>query len=189
MRNIVSSLFISLDGVTEAPDQWQFDVFDGDMGAAMMKELSAIDTILLGRVTYQEWSGYWPDYPADAGDAGFANFINHTPKYVVSNTLDSVAWGNYSDSIHLIPGQSLKEELSKLKAQPGNNISVTGSPTLVRSLLRDGLLDRLTLLYHPVVVSDGKRHLFNDSDGLKRLKLVEHTVTGSGVAILTYEPR
>ena len=83
MRKVVSGLFITLDGVTEAPNEWQFDSFDGDLGAEMGAMIAGTDTVLLGRVTYQEWAGYWPT----ASDEPFAGFINNTPKYVVSTTL------------------------------------------------------------------------------------------------------
>src|SRR5205085_2130561 len=113
----------------------------------------------------------------------FASFINNTPKYVVSTTLESVAWQNAT----LLKG-NLAAELTRLKAQPGQNITVTGSPTLVRSLLQQDLLDELTLMIHPVVAGKGK-HLFPPGSDLKRLQLVSHTMTSSGVAILTYHPR
>jgi len=176
MRKVVSGLFISLDGVTEAPNEWQFDSFDEDLGTEMGAMIADTDTILLGRVTYQEWADYWPT----STDEPFAGFINNTPKYVVSTTLDSVDWQNST----LLKG-NLAEELARLKAQPGKTITVTGSPTLVRSLLQQDLLDELTLMIHPVVAGKGKR-LFPNGGDLKRLQLVSHKMTGSGVAILTY---
>jgi dihydrofolate reductase len=179
MRKIVSGLFISLDGVTEAPNEWQFDNFDEDMGSAMGAMIGDTDTILLGRVTYQEWADYWPT----STDEPFAGFINNTPKYVVSTTLDNVTWQNST----LIKG-NLAEELARLKAQPGKNITVTGSPTLVRSLIQQDLLDELILMIHPVIVGKGKR-LFTPGVDLKRLQLVSHTMTSTGVAILTYHPK
>lgn len=181
MRKVEASLFISLDGVVESPDQWQFDVFDEDMMTTMTNQLAGEDAFLLGRVSYQEWSNYWPT----SSDEPFASFINQTPKYVVSTTLDKVEWGQWNN-VTLIKGH-VAEAITRLKQQPGKNIGIGGSPTLVRSLLYDGLLDELTLLYHPVVVGKGK-HLFNDGDELKRLKLVHSKITGSGVAILTYQP-
>lgn len=99
MRNVVSGLFISLDGVTESPDQWQFDNFDEDMGAAMGEMFSSVDTMLLGRVTFEEWAPYWPT----STDEPFASFINSVPKVVVSKTLKNVAWGDF-DSISLLEG-------------------------------------------------------------------------------------
>jgi dihydrofolate reductase len=181
MRKLISGLFISLDGVTQSPDQWQFDVFDADMMAALTAHIAAEDTILLGRVTYQEWSHYWPT----ATDEPYASHINTTPKYVVSTTLDTVAWGNWQNA-HLIR-DNLAEVIARLKQQPGKNIGVAGSPTLARSLLEADLLDELTLMIHPVVAGSGKR-LFEGADTLKRLKLVASTTTRSGVAMLTYQP-
>jgi dihydrofolate reductase len=182
MRKVVASLFVSLDGVAESPDQWQFDAFDDDMGAELVEQISAADTMLLGRVTYEDWKDYWPNATQDLD---FANFINNVPKYVVSNTLDSVSWGSY-DTIHLIKGDPTAE-IERLKALPGKNITVGGSPTLVRSLLELGLVDEFIPLIHPVIAGKGKR-LFKDGDELKRLKLVRSKISGSGVAILTYVP-
>ena len=180
MRKVVSGLFISLDGVTEKPFEWQFDNFDAEMGAELEKFIADTDTILLGRVTYQEWAGYWPTATTDES---FANFINNTPKYVVSTTLNKVDWQNST----LIKGD-LPGEIKKLKEQPGKNIGVTGSPTLVRSLIQNDLLDELILMVHPVLAGSGKR-LFGDGDALKRLKLVKNETTSTGVALLTYAPR
>lgn len=182
MRKIVASLFISLDGVTEAPDQWQFDHFDADMMAGMGTQLAMEDTVLLGRVTYQEWADYWPN----SDDEMYGSHINNTPKYVVSTTLDKVGWGKWNN-VTLIKG-NLAEELNKLKQQPGKNIGVAGSPTLVRSLLQKGLIDELMLMIHPVVVGRGKR-LFKDGSELKQLELIYSKITETGVAILTYRPR
>lgn len=179
MRKIVAALFISLDGVVQSPDQWQFDHFDEDMGVAMQAALAAQDTVLLGRVTYQEWAPYWPT----ATDEPFATYINRTPKYVASTTLQTVTWQNST----LITGD-LAAALARLKQQPGKNIGVAGSPTLVRSLLHAGLLDTLMLMVHPVVVGRGQR-LFQDGDALQRLKLVEATTTRTGVLLATYQPR
>jgi dihydrofolate reductase len=181
MRKVIAGLFISLDGVTESPDKWQFDHFDADMMAAMEAHIAAEDTILLGRVTYQEWAPYWPN----SSDEPYASHINSTPKYVVSTTLDRVEWGKWNN-VTLIKG-NLAEELSRLKQQRGKNIGVSGSPTLVRSLVQDDLLDELTLMLHPVLVGRGKR-LFKDGSDLKRLQLVNSKITRTGVAILTYQP-
>jgi dihydrofolate reductase len=179
MRKVIAGLFISLDGVTESPDKWQFDHFDEDMMAALTAHIAAEDTILLGRVTYQEWAPYWPT----ANDEPYASHINNTPKYVVSTTLVKVEWKNST----LIKG-NLAQAIAHLKQQPGKNIGVAGSPTLVHSLLQNDLLDELTLMIHPVVAGRGKR-LFTDGNELKRLNLVASKATRSGVMLLTYHPR
>lgn len=180
MRKVIGSLFISLDSVVEAPNEWQFE-FDDDMGAAMAAQLADQDAILLGRVTYQEWESYWPT----AADEPFASFINKTPKYVVSTTLETVSWGQWNQ-ISLMK-DNLAAEIARLKQQPGKNIGTAGSPTVVRSLLEGNLLDELNLLIHPVVVGKGKR-LFRDGSDLKRLKLVSSQATRSGVVIASYQP-
>ncbi|MBI5304935.1 MAG: dihydrofolate reductase [Chloroflexi bacterium] len=178
MRKVVAGLFISLDGVTESPDKWQFDHFDEDMMASMSAHIAGEDTILLGRVTYEEWAPYWPT----STDEPYASHINSTPKYVVSTTLNKVEWKNST-----LIKRNLAEEITKLKQQPGKNIGVAGSPTLVRSLLQNDLLDELILMVHPVVVGNGKR-LFKDGGALKRLRLVDSKATRTGVMLLTYEP-
>ena len=181
MRKVVSWLFISLDGVVEAPNEWQFDVFDDDMIADLGSTTEAEDAMLLGRVSYQEWASYWPT----STDEPYASHINNTPKYVVSTTLEDVEWGKW-DKPTLIK-DNLAAEINKLKQQSGQNISVGGSPTLVRSLIQENLLDELKLMIHPVIVGKGKR-LFTEDLDLKRLQLVASKVTGTGVVIVTYQP-
>lgn len=184
MRKVTSGLFISLNGVTERPDQWQGDVFNEEMGAALVEHMAAEDAILLGRVTYQEWEPYWTTATTDLE---FADHINNLPKYVVSNTLEGVPWGQFGNAT-LVRGGDLAGTISRLKQQPGGNIGVLGSPTLARSLLNAGLLDELTLMVHPVVVGHGKR-LFTGGGDLRQLDLVKSMTTKTGVAFLTYRPK
>ena len=184
MRKVVAGLFISLDGITEAPNLWQ-ETFDEDMGAELGADLPNVDAVLLGRVTYQEWSAYWPTMPDDAPDGFFAQFLNQAPKYVVSTTLDKLEWGKFAPPT-LIKG-NLEQEVGKLKNQPGKNIGVMGSPNLVNSLLQHDLLDELTLYIHNVAAYSGKP-LFSQG-ALKRLDLVEAKPTRSGVIIAKYQPR
>ncbi|GII93094.1 dihydrofolate reductase family protein [Sinosporangium siamense] len=175
MRKIVSGLFISLDGVVEAPDQWHFPYFDDDMGNAVQNMMKDSDAMLLGRHTYEEFAAYWPTSTDE-----IAGHMNGTQKYVVSNTLNSLDWQNST----LISGDVAKE-LTRLKEQPGQNISATGSGTLVASLLREGLLDELHLLVHPIVVGTGKR-LFEEGSQVP-LRLTDSQIFGSGVLYLTYQ--
>jgi len=181
-RKLTAGLFISLDGVTESPEKWQFDHFDEDMMAGLGMQIAGEDIILLGRVTYQQWSAYWPN----STDEPYASHINKIPKIVVSTTLDRVSWGQW-DNVTLIKG-NLAEELARLKQQPGKNITVAGSATLTRSLLQADLLDELTLMVHPVIVGRGQR-LFDGGGDLKRLQLVYSKATRTGVMILTYRKR
>ena len=179
MRKIIAGLFMSLDGVVESPEQWHFPYFNDEMGAAVGAQMAESDAMLLGRRTYQEFAAYWAD---KGSDEPFADQMNKTPKYVASTTLDKVEWENST----LIEG-NVVEELTKLKQQPGKNISITGSATLVRSLLQDGVLDELRLLVHPIVVGHGKR-LFEEGTGQVPLKLVDSKTFTTGVLSLTYQP-
>jgi dihydrofolate reductase len=175
MRKIVSGLFISLDGVVEAPQTWHFPYFDDEMGAAVGALMSSGEAMLLGRRTYEEFASYWPTATDEMADQ-----MNGTPKYVVSTTLTSADWQNST----LINGDVAKE-LTRLKEEPGGNLNITGSATLVRSLLREGLLDELHLLVHPLVVGSGLR-LFDDGPQVP-LRLTGSQTFGSGVVHLTYE--
>ena len=179
MRKIVAGLFISLDGVVEAPDQWHFPYFNDEMGEAVQSQVEAGDTMLLGRKTYEEFASYWPQ---QGSEVEFAAHMNNTPKLVVSTTLDKLDWQNST----LIKG-NVVEELSRIKQQPGKNINIIGSGTLVRSLLRDGLLDELHLLLHPIVVGKGKR-LFPDGTEQQGLKVLESKTLSTGVLYVTYAP-
>ncbi len=181
MRKIVSGLFISLDGVYESPDRWHFPYFDDAMGNAVDAQMKAADAMMLGRVTYQEFASYWPDQSNDEVD--IADYMNQTPKYVVSTTLDSADWQNST----LIRGDVVAE-IARLKEQPGKNISVVGSGTLVRSLLENGLLDELQLLVHPIIVGSGMKRLFPAESAQAPLKLVDSQTFPTGVLHLTYQP-
>ena len=179
MRTLIVTEFMSLDGVVEAPNEWQF-AFDDEMGAAMSRMLEQQDAVLLGRVTYAEWAGYWPT----STDEPFASWINRTPKYVASTTLDSVDdWSNST----LVTG-SIGDFVADLRRQQGGTIGTAGSPTLVRSLLDLGLVDELTLLIHPVVAGGRRKKLFTDDAALTRLELIEAQPTSSGVIIASYRP-
>lgn len=150
MRKVSAGLFISLDGVIESPEKWQFDRFDEGMRSE---------------------------------DEPFASDINSVAKYVVSRTLKGVSWANAS-----LIGSDLSGEIADLKQQPGKNIGVAGSPTLVRSMVEDDLLDELILMVHPVIAGSGER-LFDTDMPTKRLELADLTRTPSGVAIQTYQRR
>jgi len=172
---------MSLDGVVESPDIWEFDHFDDDMRADLGSQISGEDAMLLGRTTYQEWEPYWPTATIEP----FASHINRVPKVVVSTTLEEVKWGDRNNAT-LVKG-SLAEAIAELKQQPGKDIGVHGSPTLIESLLQNDLLDELRLAVYPVVAGSGKR-LFKDGSALKRLKLADSKTTATGVSVLTHQP-
>ena len=176
-RRIVANFFASLDGVVQSPDQWHFPYFDEQMGEAVNAGFASSDALLMGGTLYREWSQFWP-----ASTDDFADIMNGITKYVVSRTLDRADWSNTT----LIRGD-VAEEIRALKAQPGKDIAMSGSATLVRWLLAEGLLDELHLLVHPLVVGPGAR-LFPDGTAKQPLQLADSTTFGSGVLHLTYRP-
>ena len=174
MGFLKSSLFISLDGVIEAPETWHFPYFDDQMGAVVGELMNDSDATLIGRRTYDEFAAYWPN--ADPSDP-FTAVMNGARKYVVSTTLTEPTWENTS----VITGD-VAAELTKLKAD--TRLGTTGSATLVRWLLEQGLIDELHLLVHPIVVGHGKK-LFADGATVP-LRLVSSTTFDSGVLHLVY---
>ena len=181
MRKVYAGLFSSIDGVVDRPNEWQ-PAFDDEMGAALERMLDGQDAVLLGRVTFSEWAGYWPT----SADEPFASWINGVQKYVVSTTLDSDDADGWANST-LIKGP-VADFVADLRQQDGGTIGVGGSPSLVRSLLEAGLLDELTLMISPVVAGGGRRRLFPDDAALTKFELAEATPTSSGALIATYRP-
>ena len=183
MRKLTAGLFHSVDGVVEAPDQWQFDAFDDELGALLGQVMASVDTVLLGRKGYEEWAGFWS--ATEAGQ-GFGGFINTVPKFVASRTLSQpqLTWQNST----LIEGE-LEPFVRDLKARDGGEISVMAGFSLTRQLLVAGLLDSLTLITHPVIVGAGRRHLFEPGDPTTRLELMDCTRTSKGNVITTYALR
>jgi dihydrofolate reductase len=180
MRKVTAGLFSSIDGVVQAPNEWQ-PAFDAEMGAVLQRMLDEQDAVLLGRVTFTEWVGYWPT----STDEPFASWINDIPKYVASSTLDSVdQWPNST----LIKG-SLADFVAELRAQEGGTIGIAGSPSLVRSLIEQGLLDELTLMISPVVAGGERTRLFPGDAAPIGFELVEAQPTSSGTLIVTYRPK
>ena len=178
MRKIKSNFFISLDGVVEAPDKWHFPYFDDEMGAAVGAGFATADAMLMGRVLYDEWAAFWPQ---QSDDDEFAGFFNNHPKYVVSNSLTQAGWNNTT-----IVSGDVAQQLQQLKDGTDGDLVISGSATLVRSLLAEGLVDELRVLVHPIVVGHGAR-LFEDTTP-RALELVAEERFSTGVLNLTYTP-
>ena len=180
MRRVIAVELVSVDGVMESPEEWAFSYSNDEMEEANESGMAASDGLLLGRVTYEHLVAFWPNQP---GGTPMVDYINSVRKHVVSETLrEPLEWNNST----LIKG-NVAEAVVKLKRQPGKDITILGSGALVRSLLRDGLLDELRLMVHPVVMGCGKR-LFEDGDVRKGLELVDSKTFGTGVVSLTYRP-
>jgi dihydrofolate reductase len=180
MKKITAGMFISLDGVVEAPDQWHFPYFNEEMGSAVGTAFEGNDAMLMGRVLYDEWSAYWPDN----ADQPFGDVINPIKKYVLSNSLTTADWEN----TEIISGDDAAETLREIKAQEGGDIGMSGSPTTVRWLLREGLLDELNLLVHPIAVGKGLGRLFVEDEPTVPLELLSSETFATGVLNLSYAP-
>ncbi|HMJ02018.1 MAG TPA: dihydrofolate reductase family protein [Conexibacter sp.] len=179
MRKVTASFFMSLDGVVDAPHEWHFPYMDQEAQADSQAGVAGVDTILLGRVTYEEWAGFWP---AQGSSNPMAEFFNTTPKLVASTTRDSLEWPGST----LIAGD-VPAAVEDVKQQPGEEIAIYGSGALVRSLLRADLIDELRLMIHPIVVGRGK-HLFEDGGEPKGLELVDSKIYATGLLSMTYRP-
>lgn len=186
MRKIIVTEFISLDGVIEAPggDEtnhpnggWQANYRSAEGGKYKVKELAGVDALLLGKKTYVQFAGYWPEQVG----AGFADPINRMPKYVVSHSLEKAEWNNS----YIL--RDAARDVAALKASEGGDILVYGSATLVKSLLHFDLVDELRLLMYPVTVGGGIR-LFDDNLELKKFELNYSKVIENGILILEYLP-
>jgi dihydrofolate reductase len=176
MRKIVAGMMVSVDGVVEAPEAWAGPYFSPDLGQLVGSLMAAGDTMLLGRATYQAFAASFAGNTGDPMAAQMSAF----PKVVVSTTLEAADWENTT-----LIGGDVAAAIARLKEQPGKNINVSGSPTLVTWLLRQGLLDELNLLLFPVVVGHGKRLFEAEGDGAG-LTLDHSQALGTGVVQLVY---
>ena len=182
MRKITAGLFIALDGVVEAPDQWHFPYFNEEMGAAVDATLGAADTVLFGRTTYDSFAGAWPEREeAGEEDAGLAKKLGDVSKIVVSKQKLEFTWRN-SEQLE----GDLVEAVTALKNEPGGNIGMSGSVSVVRQLLAAGLVDELHLLVHPIAVRQGMR-LFDEGETIP-LRLISSETFETGVLNLVYGP-
>ena len=181
MRKLVVSEWMTLDGVFDADTmkEW-FEPYDSEDRQNYIKEnVLTSDAFLVGRVTYEMLASYWPNQKNN--EMGIADRLNNAPKYVVSSTLKKAEWNNST-----IINEDVVEEVTKLKQQPGQDILMFGSATLVQSLMEADLIDEYRFLVQPIVMGSGKR-FFNDGNTAP-LKLVEAKPFSLGVVLLRYQP-
>jgi dihydrofolate reductase len=177
MRKVIASVFTTLDGVMDNPQDWSFShVSDGYLRYAR-DQLFAADALLMGRVTYEGFAGSWPSRTGDE----FSDRINSMPKYVASTTLGSVTWTNS----HLLAGD-LADAVRALKQQPGGDLLMYGCGPVAKTLAAHDLLDEVRLWVHPVVLGTGS----GPFTGWPQTQLA-HVAThplDKGVLILSYAP-
>ena len=191
MRELVSSTFLTLDGVMQAPGGsnedvegdfrfggWSVPFWDDDIAAFMTELMGKPFDLVIGRRTYDLFASFWPDAPDDAGGKP----LNEATKYVASRGTPELPWG----PARLLQGD-VASAVASLKEGDGPELQVHGSADLLQTLLRNGLIDRMRLLVYPVVVGAGKR-LFGDGVAPSGLRLVSSTASPSGVVMSVYEP-
>ena len=181
MRKLLVKEWMTLDGVFDADnmDQWWFPYDSAERQKHIMDGYSGCDVYLLGRRTYEL---LWPYWSTQANDNGVGRMLNTMKKYVVSSTLKEAPWKEST----IIRGNIL-EEITKLKQQPGKDILVDGSATLVQSLMETDLIDEYRLLVVPIIVGSGRR-IFTEGLPITRLKIVKNETLSSGIIDLTYQP-
>ncbi len=187
MRKVIVTMWVTLDGFIAGPnDDMSWIIVDDAMGAYEDAMVSAADTLVLGRVTYQSFAGAWPHVPdnpaASEGEKEYARKVNSLRKIVFSRTLETVEWHN-STLLHEIN----PDDIVALKQDAGKNIVIYGSASIVQALTDLGLIDEYQLLVHPVVLGGGKR-LFKEGSDRTALRLVEAKTFDSGVVLLAYQP-
>jgi dihydrofolate reductase len=184
MAKVISTLFISADGVAEIDFDWHFPYFDANMGRAVGEDYETSDVLLIGRETYDSFAGAWPGREAGGGDdAGFAKQLGDVRKVVVSRQPLEFTWRNSE----LIDGE-LTEAVAALKADPGvKGVLIPGSISVVQQLLAAGLVDELRLLVHPVAARKGRR-LFDEGDAAYHLAVTKTEVFPTGVIRVIYAP-
>jgi dihydrofolate reductase len=191
MRKLITSTFLTLDGVMQAPGGpeeddsggfalggWSVNYWDEQMGQVMTEAMSAPFDLILGRRTYEIFAAYWPHAPEEAGSKP----LNDATKYVASRSRPMLEWG---PSV-LIEGDAA-DGIAELKKGEGAELQVHGSGNLIQTLMRHNLVDQYRLWVFPLVIGSGKR-LFSDGTIPSALKLVDSKVSSTGVVIGTYEP-
>lgn len=182
MRKIVTGLFMSVDGVVEADDDWQFPYFDEEMFDSITRGWDRVDAALMGRRSFEGFDALRSEHP----DTPAVAFLQRVHRYVASTTLTQPSWPDTT-----VLGHDLHQQLGELKQRPGKDILALGSPTLVRWLLSHNLLDELNLSILPIIVGSGVRLFPDSSDGalaLVGLDLVSSKAMRGGVLEVSYTP-
>ena len=195
MRKVIVNEFLSLDGVAQAPggeDEdpsggfahggWHMQFMEDELARKwVLESIVEAGGFLLGRRTYEIFAAYWPNAPED--EQVIAEPLNTKPKHVASTTLTApLEWENST----LLEGE-VAAAVAALKQAEGGDLHVIGSTELVRSLIEHDLVDELRLMIDPVVLGGGKR-IFRDDGSLRKLRLVDGQVTGTGAILATYSP-
>ncbi len=182
MRKLVVTQNITLDGVIDAEGGWFSPGDDtgelAEVTSVLQKQAAAADTLLLGRISFEEMRGFWPHQTDDT--TGITDYLNQVQKFVVSSTLTDPELSNTT----VLAGAAV-ETVRSLKHEPGADIVVTGSITLVHELIAADLVDEYRLFVYSVVIGSGRR-LFHDAENISPITLTEARRFGPSIALLTY---
>jgi dihydrofolate reductase len=187
MRKVILQEFVSIDGLASGPNGSVAFVpasnsGDKGFGERQIAFMDSVDAILLGRVTYEMFAGYWPN-ATSGDDKPFAEKINAMPKVVFSNTLTRAPWGNFNEA-RIVKGNA-SDEVAKLRQASGKDMVIWGSLSLARSLMSDGLIDQYQLIVCPLILGDGER-LFPENNGSHNMTLLSSKSFERGSVLLTY---
>ena len=186
MRDLIVTENITLDGVIDAAEGWfapsrdEKEADASDVLEVIAEQREAADAFLVGRFTFEQMRGYWPQQVGDT--TGITDYLNRVSKYVVSGTLEEPGW----ERTTVLRGP-LRDEIAALKSSRGKDIVTTGSIRLVHALIAGGLVDEYRLFVYPVVLGRGQR-LFADATTVPRLRLAEARPFRSGIVLLRYRP-
>ncbi len=183
MRKVIVSNLVSLDGFISGPNG-EIDWFgwDKELESYGKDQLASIDTILFGRVTYELMASYWPAATAATDNQMIIDAMNNLPKIVFSKTLEKAEWKNSR-----LVKENIAEEITKLKRQPGKDMVIYGSGSIVSALAQAGLIDEYRIFVNPVVLGSGKP-FFKDITNRLALKLLNTKTFGNGLVLICYRP-
>jgi dihydrofolate reductase len=187
MRKVILSNLVTLDGFFAGPNgELDWHIVNEEFNGYANDLLSKVDALLFGRVTYQLMADYWPAAATNPStpksDLEIADKMNNLPKIVFSKTLQEVKWNNSR-----LVKVNIAEEISKMKQQPGKDMVIFGSGSIVTTFMQLGLIDEYRILVNPVVLGNGNP-LFKGINDKQNLKLLKTRVLSSGVVILYYQP-
>ena len=193
MRKVIAAVFVSLDGVMQAPggpDEdrsggfelggWTFPYFDEEAGAVMGELFAEPFDLLLGRKTYDIFNAYWPVAPNSETPIGQA--FNAATKYVATRSDDAFTWENTI----ALRGEAAAD-VARLRQEDGPRLLIQGNSVLIQSLQAKGLIDVYRLLIFPLVLGKGKR-VFGEEGKPQELKLEQHKLFSTGVMLASYTP-
>jgi dihydrofolate reductase len=188
LRKIIVTTWITLDGFLAGPNgEMDWVMVDETMGKYEDDLISSADTLILGRVTYQSFAGAWPYVPenpsSSEGEKIYARKLNSMRKIVFSKSLEKAEWNNSQ-----LVREVLLEEIARMKQEPGKDMVIYGSASIVQAFTNLGLIDEYQLLVHPVVLGSGKP-LFGGIAKPAHLRLLQTQSFPSGVVGLYYAPQ